>query len=260
MEEIIKIKNQGYAEYEELLLERDQIRKEAGLLKIAYTKIFGELIARLFEMKITCIKKKKILHFCQAEANKGKTVDLDAMMAQINREMREYDRKLAQMIAENNAANASDHIGVETLAKIKKLYHRLAKMLHPDINPKTDVNPQLKQLWHMIVVSYNANNLEELEAAEVLVKKALENAGWETIEIEIDDLPGKIQKVRDEMMTIKGKNPYQYKFLLENEKAVEEKKESLQREMQEYAEYEKELDALMDQFLTGEVDFKWTMK
>lgn len=112
----------------------------------------------------------------------------------------------------------------------------------------------------MIVVSYNANNLEELEAAEVLVKKALENAGWETIEIEIDDLPGKIQKVRDEMMTIKGKNPYQYKFLLENEKAVEEKKESLQREMQEYAEYEKELDALMDQFLTGEVDFKWTMK
>mgnify|MGYP002853854066 FL=1 len=213
MDEIIKVKNEGYAEYEEVLLERDNVRKEALLWKMEYTKEFGKLIADLFEMKITCIKKKKIITYCQAEVNKGKEIDHDAMLDQINKEMQEYNRQLEQMVAENDAANSGHQISSSAATKIKKIYHRLAKMLHPDINPKTDEIPELKKLWHMIVVSYNANDLEELETAEVLVKKALEDVGWENIVVEIDNLPEKIQKVRDEIIEIKGKGKMKTYFL-----------------------------------------------
>ncbi len=259
MDEIIKVKNEGYAEYEEVLLERDNVRKEALHWKMEYTREFGKLIADLFEMKITCIKKKKIITYCQAEVNKGKDIDHDAMFAYINQEMQEYNRQLQQMIDENEAANSGRQISTSAATKIKKIYHRLAKMLHPDINPKTDEIPELKRLWHMIVVSYNANDLEELETAEVLVKKALEEVGWENIVVEIDNLPEKIQRVRDEIIEIKGEDPYQYKFLLSDYEAVQEKKEALQKEMQEYMDYEKELDTMMEQFLSSGVSFKWTM-
>ncbi len=188
MDEIIKIKNEGYNEYEKLVIEYDNVRKEALQWKITYTKEFGNLIVSVFSQKITCIKKKKIISYCQAEINKGNTIDRDEMLSQINDEMQEYNRQLIQMISENEEAGSSRNISTSAAAKIKKIYHRLAKMLHPDINPKTDEIPVLKKLWHMIVVSYNANNLNDLEAAEVLVKRELEEIGWENMVIEISDL------------------------------------------------------------------------
>ncbi len=259
MEEIIKVKNEGYAEYEEVLLQRDKVKKESLLWKIEYTKEFGKQITDLFEMKITCVKKKKIIAYCQTQINKGKTIDQEEMLTFINHEMQEYNHELEQMVEETEKANSGHQISTATATKIKKIYHKLAKMLHPDINPKTDEIPELKRLWHMIVVSYNANDLEELEAAEVLVKKALDEIGWENIVIEINDLSKKIQKVKDEILDIKSKDPYQYKFILEDYEAVKAKKETLQKEMQEYADYEKELDLVMEQFITSGVSFKWTM-
>lgn len=258
MDGIIKVKNEGYAEYEEVLLERDHVRKEALLWKMAYTKEFGKLVTDLFEIKISCIKKKKMISYCQAEVNKGKVIDRDAVFVQINKEMQEYNRQLERMIAENEAANSGHQISSDVVTKIKKIYRRMAKMLHPDINPKTDEVPALKKLWHMIVASYRANDLEELEAAEVLVKKAFEDAGLENIVIEINDIAEKIKKIQAEITAIKSKDPYQYKFLLQDDEAVKEKREALQKEISEYADYEKELDIVMEQFLSSGVRFKWT--
>lgn len=259
MDEIIRVKNDGYSEYEELLLQRDNVRKEAHHWEMAYMQEFGDLITEVFEKKIICIKKKKMLAYCQTAANKGLQVEQAEMQAFIQKEMAEYNRQLKDMIAENDVAHSGHLISSSTANRIKKLYHKLAKILHPDINPKTEEIPELKKLWHMIVVSYNTNDLEELEAAEVLVMRALEEVGWESIEVEIANLPERIEKVKTEIIDIKGKNPYQYKFLLEDSDAVLEKKKSLQKEMQEYTDYEKELDSLMEQFLTSGVSFKWTM-
>ncbi len=48
----------------------------------------------------------------------------------------------------------------------------------------------------------------------------------QTIVVEIKDLPEKIQRVRDEIIEIKCKDPYQYKFLLQDYEAVKEKKDA----------------------------------
>jgi len=259
MDEMITVKNEGYAEYEEVLLERDNVRKEALYWEMEHTKEFGKLTTDLFEMKINCIKKKKIIAYCQARINSGNTIDQEDMLSQINQEMQEYNKELQKMIDDNEKANSSHRISTSDAARIKKIYHKLAKMLHPDINPKTDEIPELKRLWIMIVVSYNANDLPELEAAEVLVNKALDDIGWENIVIEINDLSRKIQKVKDEIIKIKGTNPYQYKFLLQDYDTVKETKDALKKEMLEYEDYAKELDQVLEQFITSGVSFKWTI-
>ncbi len=259
MNEIIKVKNKDYGEYEELLLRRDYLRKEAYLLQMEYIRIFGDLITAVFKTKVSCIRKKKTIGYCQAAINKGNTIDQSELYARIEAEMKEYNEQLQRMIEDNEAAHNSETISKGELAKIKHLYHKLVKLLHPDINPKTDEIPELKRLWHMIVVSYQANSLKDLEDAEILVKRALESNNLAEMEIEIPNLSEKIEAVREEIYKIKETDPYQYKYLLADDQAVKEKKESLQAELKEYTEYEQKLDEILGGMLTSGAGVIWRM-
>jgi len=258
MDEMIKVKNEGYAEYEELLLRRDKLRKEAHIWQAEYMAEFGDMITELFEKKIECIKKKKMISFCQAAVNKGESVDQNALQEFLAKEMKDYNKQLEDMVAENEAAHNMGQISSADLAKIKKLYRKLAKQIHPDINPKTNEIPELQNLWHMVVVSYNANDLEDLEEAEILINKLLNDIGFENMEVEIPNLSEKIAKIEEEIMKIKSTNPYQYKYLLQDKDSVQEKKDALIKELKEYEDYEKELEQLMEQLLgNGGVSITW---
>ena len=44
MDEMFRIRNDAYEIYEELLLKRDQLEREAGSIRTSYFKEFGDLI------------------------------------------------------------------------------------------------------------------------------------------------------------------------------------------------------------------------
>ena len=88
------------------------------------------------------------------------------------------------------------------------------------MNPKTNEIPKLKELWQRIVVSYRANDLEELEEAEILVNKFLADHHLDGNEIKIQDIDTKIEKLKEQIQKIKETNPYQYRFLLQDQEAV----------------------------------------
>lgn len=249
MSEIIKIKNSGYSKYEEVLLRRDFIRKEAFSWQIKYMATFGDTITTVFKNKIECIKKKKMLSYYQKALNKGERINQKDMQKLIAKEMLEYDKQLKEMIDENDRARNLKPISYSRLEKIKKLYHKLVKQLHPDINPKTNENPELKNLWNMIVVSYNANDLKELEEAEVLVNRLLNELELKNIELEIPNLAEKIEKIKEEILEIKSRIPYQYKYLLQDSDAIAKKEEELAKELKEYEDYERELDEILKQIV-----------
>ncbi len=127
------------------------------------------------------------------------------------------------------------------------------------MNPKTNEIPELKELWQRIVVSYCANDLEELEAAEVLVNKFLVDHHLDGNEIKIQDIDTKIEKLKEQIQKIKETNPYQYRFLLQDQEAVQNKKRELQKELEEYRVYEQELDQLLEQMMKNGVSFLWRM-
>ena len=92
--EIIKVRNAEYSRYEELLLERDRLRKEARIYHGLYVKEFGELHLSLFEKQINCIKKKKMIGYYQMAINCGGVIDQAEIDALLTKEMEEYQQKL----------------------------------------------------------------------------------------------------------------------------------------------------------------------
>ena len=115
------------------------------------------------------------------------------------------------------------------------------------------------ELWNAVVTAYNCNSLEDLEEAEALVNEALKKIGMGVSEIEIPDLPKKIEALETAIKKIRETDPYQYKFLLEDPSAVKAKRRDLESQLKTYAEYEQELDSVIDELLKSGVKIIWKM-
>lgn len=259
MQELIKVKNSSYGRYEELLLRRDAVKKEGYQLEIEYARELGELIIAVFEEQIKCVKKKKTIEFCQAAANHGKTVNQAELQAFVEKETEKLRNNLDDMIQDYESSKAATQITEADKVKIKQLYHKMVKQIHPDINPMVAEFEELKSLWQRTVVAYNCNDLKLLQELEVLVGKALESVTDGQMEIEIPDIEDKIVELEKEIQTIMETDPYQYKFLLCDKDAVAEKKRSLEEELKQYKDYGEQLDELLKGLLSSGVFIIWEM-
>ena len=114
--DIVKIQNSRYDEYEALLLERDQLEREAGAIWTAYIKEFGQLMTDVFEEKVECIRRKKMIAYYQKAAELG---DPDSWMsiaycyAEGKGVERSFSRalELYEKAADAGSALACDYLG-----------------------------------------------------------------------------------------------------------------------------------------------------
>ena len=254
--EMIRVKSSSYTRYEDLLLKRDKLRKEAFQYQQSYVREFGQLILEAFYQKLECIRKKKTIEFCQAAKNRGRAVDPDALMQYLDKELAGMRKQLDVMAKEYDASKGTV-VSESDLLKIRRIYHRLAKRLHPDLNPVMTGSGELQDIWNRIVAAYNCNDLKELEELEVLALGILEKSGGNFGEIEIEGLDDKIERIQKEMRTIQETDPYTYKFVLEDPVALEEKRDQLQKEFEEYSRYSAELDDVISGMGIEQGDISW---
>lgn len=258
MNELIKKDDGRYKKYEELLLRRDQLNKEAGSIHTAYIKEFGELLLEDFELKIECIKKKKEISYCQAAINKGKAINVQEMNSKIEQDMSLYNLQLKEMIANKDAADKAKTVPSYKVERAKRIYRRLAKTIHPDINPKIDENEELRDLWERITIAYNCNDDEELDNLEILVRKVLKENGEAVTNVEIDDIDERISRLEHEINCIITTEPYTFSELLSSEERINEKKKALNNEISEYKKYSSELTEMLQKILSdGGATLTW---
>ena len=254
MSEIIKTKQALMDQYEEVLFRKERILKEGDLYHAEYLRVFGDLKVKVFQQKIICIKKKKQIAYCQALVNKGLSINRLEMDDFIDGVMKEYEENLASLIENVEASKSGGSVSEYEYAKIKKLYRKLAKMIHPDIRPDLWVDEQIKEYWNRIEVAYRYNQLKDLEelhdAVQIYLAKL--GSGGEG-EYEIPNIMEKIKEMEEEIEELIHSNPYQYKFLLEDPEAKEDHKKELEAEYKNYLEYEKELDEVLKSFMIMEV-------
>ncbi len=256
--EIVYKEDGRYGEYENLLLDRERCRKEADQALRQYIRVFGEQITAVFKQKIACIERKKMLTYCMIYCNRGESVDMERVQEQIKQDMTDYQQQLHEMIAENEACKNVKRIPEHDVVKIRQIYRRIAKKLHPDLNPLTEEHEELMELWRRNVTAYNCNDLKELEEIEVLVDKALEDLGQGKTEISIPDIDFKIERLYEEIKKIKTTDPYLYRQLLDDPSLVREKKQTLDEELAEYKEYAQQLEQELKQFIVEGGTFTWT--
>ncbi len=144
--------------------------------------------------------------------------------------------------------------------KIKELYRRIVKKLHPDVNP--DITSHELELLNKANDAYRDGDLEALEdiydevfgMEEQEIPESAE--GIEQLKERIIKLKGKIAELRKEIEAIKAGFPYSEKDFLEDDKKVSQKQAEYNRIIQEYEqlikELEKKLDELLDQ-LAGKI-------
>ncbi|MCM1578531.1 MAG: hypothetical protein NC078_07025 [Ruminococcus sp.] len=258
--QIIKIKDSRYDEYEELLFKRDALKKEAHNYLVLYINEFGELTEAVFRKKIDCICRKKAIAFCGIFVNKGERINIEELNIYVKEQTADYQRQLDEMIKDNESCKDLKEIPEAAVLKVKQIYRRIAKLIHPDINPATDNDPVFLELWTRIDAAYRANDLKEMEELEMLVMSALKKPGNEDIQIEIPDIAEKIESLKIEIEKIRSADPYQYKFILESPELRLERRRELEAELREYTEYEKELEKILWEITAKNgVEVTWDM-
>lgn len=257
--QIVKIKDSRYSEYEALLLKRDALKKEAAGCMAAYIHKFGELITAVFRKKVDCISRKKAIAFCQAAVNRGNPVDLAGLSRYVHEQTEQYRKTLAEMTENNKACRILRTVPEETALKVKQIYRRIAKLIHPDINPATDNDPVFLELWRRIDAAYHANDLEEMEELEILVAAALRDLGQEDREMTIPDIGEKIDKLNREIQEIITTDPYRFKDLLSSRELCDLKRRELEDELAEYEAYDSELKKVMQKLAVNGAEITWEM-
>jgi len=241
-----------YKAYAKLIVRRDELEREADLYQKAYVMALGGLIEKNFQLKLECIKYKKVLAEIVAKLNSGEDFEPEEISAAVDMELEDYYKELNFV---KNLGKDEGTISEVDVLRIKKIYRNLAKKIHPDIRPDLADDEELGELWEKAVAAYKGNDLKAMVEVELLVNQKMIELGIEEEELEIDNLEEKIAETEEEIEEIKTTIPYIYKEILEDEELLEEKKQELEQEIEEYEKYKKELLGPLAMFgLTGLFD------
>ena len=235
--------------YEELLLRKNDLKKECFQLEQEYIRVFGEDIMAVFRKQIECAKKVKTIEFCQRYLNRGAEPDTAELQAFVKQETQELLDHLQAMTEEYEQSKTATKITEAEAVQIKSLYRRIVKRLHPDTHPEISGSEKLQDLWNQVIIAYECNSLDDLKELEVLVSSALSELGNKAYNTDIPDLQDRIAKVEAEIKEIMDKDPYQYKFLLNDPVAIQTKKKALAEEKQNYIDYSAALDEKLESIL-----------
>lgn len=259
MKQVKVMDNASYKRYADLIKKRDELRKAAFHYDYAYTNEFGDLILEVFEKKIECIRKKKMISYCQMMKNRGQFVNQEELQEYLQIEMASFYLHLEYLVERNKVAKSSTAVPEKDIIEIKRIYRRIAKLIHPDMNSAVREDEKLLDIWSRVVVAYKCNSLNELRELEALLREEICKNGVFPPGIIIPNILERLKELENEIETIKETDPYLYKFLLEDPSLVEEKKSELKEELEEYEEYSRSLETALIEALGKGMTFVWKM-
>lgn len=239
--ELVRVAGGDYSRYEELLLRRDEVEKQADHTFMEYIRIFGDITTEIFKLKVECIAIKKSISYIVMIKNKGEEPDPQRMVKYIEERMTTYQAELDEMIRVNEKSRKGVPISAYREKEIKRVYRKLAKVLHPDLSNVTEKHPALAELFQRVMIAYKCNNYKEIKELEVLTSKALEDLGEERFEVVIPDIEQKTEELEEEIHGIMTGEPYIFREYIFNREKQETKMCELQEEKEAYLNYKEEL-------------------
>lgn len=244
MQDLIKVKSASYKRYEELLYKKEALLKQAHKYRQEYELVFDNLIKEVYATRLDCVKKRKILSYCKSIVSQSKVIIKNELDAFIEKAMQGYQDTLEYLSNGDEEKETVIQLNntEQQQKQVKATYHKLAKLIHPDMNSSLKDDVVIQDLWNRTCIAHNCSNLKELEELSILINNYLESINHKHLDIEIPDVNEKIFMLNREIYTITHTNPYQYKYILENEDRINSKKDELNKELNDYRLYAKELD------------------
>ena len=222
-----------------LVLERDELRLViCKNLETAYLLHFGALEYKLYKIQCEYLRLKRKAELIQAQINRQEYIDLERIGRTLDAEFADYTRKLDERIEQMNAAlehGKGELLSDEETTSLKKMYHKIVKALHPDLNPAlTDAQ---KQLFLNAVDAYEKGDARGLEVIAAMVGDPGAFAAPDSPDAQAAMLKEKkrlgelLQGVGDDIARIKSEFPYTARELLQDPEAIQEKKNELEADI-----------------------------
>lgn len=243
-----------FPEYEELKTKVESLRTELSEklfykdelrlvvcknIETAYMLQLGALEYKVYEAQCEALRLRRKQELIQVKKNRQEKIYIPEIEAVLNKEFEEYQKKLDQQIEKMNDAidrSKGRMLTDEESKRIKKIYHKVVKVLHPDLNPEiTDVQIAL---FENATSAYANGDLPTLEIIYEMVGEhepihKEENAMQKLIR-EKDRLKGLIKTVEESIDHIKAEYPYNVKEIVEDEEKLNEHRRALEMMLQQY--------------------------
>ena len=225
-----------------LLLERDELQFViCKNIETEYMLKLGSIEYKAYEAQCAALRLKRKIELIQAKKNRQEKVIISAIEETLDTEFAEYQKQLDEQINKMNDAlkrSKAEVLTDEENKKLKKLYRKIVRALHPDINP--DVSQAQVQLFDNAVSAYKNGDLGTLRIIGEMVgnsplpeqhKDALTQLNEEK-----ERLQNLLKAIRDSIEQIKSEYPYTMKEIIEDEEQTEQKKKELENILSQYNE------------------------
>lgn len=225
-----------------LLLERDELQFViCKNIETEYMLKLGSIEYKAYEAQCAALRLKRKIELIQAKKNRQEKVIISAIEETLDNEFAEYQKQLNEQIDKMNDAlkrSKAEVLSDEDNKELKKLYRKIVKALHPDINP--DVSEAQVQLFDNAVSAYKNGDLGTLRIIGEMVgnnplPEQHKDAMTQLVE-ERERLEGLLKSIRESIENIKSEYPYTMKDILEDTKKTEQKKQELESVIEQYNE------------------------
>lgn len=225
-----------------LLLERDELQFViCKNIETEYMLKLGSIEYKAYEAQCAALRLKRKIELIQAKKNRQEKVIISAIEETLDTEFAEYQKQLDEQINKMNDAlkrSKAEVLSDEDNKKLKKLYRKIVKALHPDINP--DVSETQVNLFDNAVQAYKNGDLNTLRIIGEMVgnnplSEQHKDAMTQLVE-ERERLQGLLKSIRESIDNIKSEYPYTMKDILEDTEKTEQKKQKLENVLEQYNE------------------------
>lgn len=216
-------------------------------IKDIYMTLIGYSRLELLEIECEARRLKRKFELMQKYINRGLPIDIQLIENNLNKEMEEWTIKINKYIKELKQSELN--ITLMEMApdntEVKKLFRKLSKILHPDINPY--LPEYYKLLWFRVYEAYKICDINELKTIELMIEMDNIVPVPEKVST-IDELLLKENKLEESIShyikkieTVKNTNPYKFIEIIENEEfltaelgAIEKQKEHFRKQIDKY--------------------------
>lgn len=228
----------------DIILKRDELKYIiCKNIETDYWLIFGELEKNLYEVSTRVLRLKRKINLVQAYKNREENVDLEKIEKLLDEEFVKYQKKLEEYIQNIKLArefNSLEALSEEDSKKLKMLYLKIIKLLHPDL--KSDYSPIDKFLFQKALDAYRNADLKTIIAIDALLSSkdfsVSSKNSIESLEEEKEKLESLIENIESEIINIKNDMPYILKYIIDSPDTIEKRNEELLMAIADFSERE----------------------